>query len=187
MKSTNWTKATTNPYIALAGLMSAMQSNKHAWIEKRNNGDQDFPIMIGNPLLDIPFNWTMSYGVPQEPQFDEKFFNDTEKDLTLNWTAVFGEADAIADYQKNGVVSEGLTKRMGICNPIRKSDFLILRPDMEGCNLWTTYWKPKDKIPYNIVDPSIKSVYVVCTDDTSVDGVEALENLKFFVNSLQSL
>jgi len=184
MKQTNWTQATTNLYEAIAGLLAAQANNKNAWIEEQKNGEQDFPIMIKNPELDNPFNWTMSFGVPARIE-NHQYFNETEKDLTENWTASFGEVKAIRNYQQNNKLSKNLVKGIGVCFPLRKKDFLKLRPDLpKNFNLWFTYWKPKDEIPYRVVNKQIKSVYVVCTDNQELNEKQSLQNLKNFVNSL---
>jgi hypothetical protein len=187
MKRTNWTQATTNPMHAIIGVLSAQQSNRNAWIELQENGKQDYPIKIKNPELDNPFNWKMAYDVPKK-QENYKPWNDTDADLVENWTAAFGDEKAIKQYQKNGKLSKNLIKGIGISHPIKKSDFRKLRPDLsDDFNLWYTYWEPIHGIPYWITDPSIKKVYVVCTDDEPINSDFILERLKEFVNSLTKL
>lgn len=168
--NTNWTKATQDPFIALTGLLSCMAANRNCWIEHQENGDQDFPITIPNPALDDPFNWTMSYGIPGQPDPDHKYLNETERDLTFNWTAQFGEEKAVERYRKTGKLTKAALKNAGVCFPCRKKDFLAIRRDLKGWTeeqLWTTYWQPRDGVPYH-VDAPIGKVFVVCYDDKPV-------------------
>lgn len=121
---TGWMPATTDPTEAMLGLTSCLQAGLNAWIETRKNGDQKFPIVMKNPALDNPFNWTMSYGTVRDNDDLEKYryFNDTERDLTYNWTAGFGDLWAITEYRQTGAIREGLLKGAGICFPIRIAD-----------------------------------------------------------------
>ena len=100
---TTWAEATNNASKAMMGLISCIESGKNAWIEVRRNGDQAYPIKIKNPALDDPYNWEMNYGVPKNENdfLNDHYFNETEKDLTYNWIACFGEKEAIEEYQKN--------------------------------------------------------------------------------------
>jgi hypothetical protein len=187
MRNTNWTTATTDPYQAIVGVLSAAKYKRNAWIEIQKNGKQDLPLTITNPALDDPFNWTMSYGVPDRNK-DERFLNDTEKDLVENWTAAFGDPKRIEAYRKNRKLHKDLSKGIGTCFPLRKEDMLKLRPDLPpGFNLWTTYWKPKDGIPCRIPDPGIDKVYVVVTDNEEVDEQKMLSALKKFVLSIEKI
>lgn len=184
---TTWTDATTDPITAIIGLISCLESGKNAWIELRKNGDQDRPVMKKNPELDNPFNWTMHYG---EIRNDEKikksdFFNETEKDLTLNWTACFGEEQAIRNYQEKGILSKGLIQQTGICHPVRIEDANRYRKEITGDNYhyeyWMTYWIPKDKIPYRIIDTDIGKVFTICYNDEPTDKVENLQKAAQFL------
>lgn len=51
MIRTNWTTATTNYQEALLALQACKGSCRTCWLELRENGDQDFPIKIVNPVL----------------------------------------------------------------------------------------------------------------------------------------
>lgn len=186
MKRTNYTHATTNPYIAIAGLHSAMTSGLNAWIELQNNGEQDYPIVVPNPALDNPFNWNSSCSFPGRSE-EKKFFNETEKDLHENWTTCFGTKEAVEDYQTKGIVSDALSKGMGVCTPIKKEDLLKIRPDLKGYEFWENLWTNNNEIQRWIPDPSIGKVYVVCTNDEPLDKEKSLAQLKEFVNSIQSL
>lgn len=178
--STRWMQATTDPSEALIGFVSCLESNKNAWIEIRKNGDQDYPIMKKNPLLDNPFNWTSAYGVPrnEEEMANGQYFNNTEKDMTYNWIAAFGTEKAIEEYQKNGTITEGLMNGGGISHPVRIKDANAYRRDIIGDNYkygyFVQYWKPKDGIKYYVVDDSIDDVFVICFDDGPVDKTKAI-------------
>jgi len=126
----------------------------------------------------------MLYGVPARPSFDEKYWNDTEKDLTLNWTACFGEREAVDKYQETGEITTDASKGMGICHPVKKTDLLKIRPDLEGQNLWTTHWTPKKEIPKWIPDPEVKKVFVVCTNDEPTTKGDVIKNAISFLQKI---
>lgn len=184
--STNWTSATTEPEKALLGLVSCLEAGKNAWIEIRKNGDQAFPIMKSNPKLDNPFNWEMMYGTPRNiiELEKHKYFNETEKDLTYNWTCCYGEAAAIEEYQKTGKISAGMFKGIGIGHPVKIQDVNAYRKQIgKPCDhsYWATFWKPKEGISYKIVDESIGDVFTICFDEEPVDKIEALRKAGRFL------
>ena len=189
MKETyaNWTEATNNPNKAIIGLVSCLESGKNAWIEIRKNGEQDYPLKIKNPALENPFNWEMMYGVPrnEKEMMNHKYFNDTEKDLTYNWTACYGEAKAIEEYQKNGTITKEMFNGMGICHPVRIKDANFYRKNILGDNYeygyWVTYWRAKKDIPYYIVDESIGNVFTICYNDELCDRSEAMKKAAQFM------
>ena len=184
---TTWTEATNNVSKAMMGLVSCIESGKNAWIEVRKNGEQACPIKIKNPALDNPFNWEMMCGVPRNETelMNHKYFNDTEKDLTYNWTACFGEENAIKEYQSNGTITKELFNGVGICHPVRIKDANFYRKNILGDNYeygyWVTYWKPKKNIPYWVVDDSIGDVFTICFDDEIVDKAKAIRKAAQFM------
>lgn len=184
---TNWTEATNNPNKAMMGLISCLEHGKNAWIEIRKNGQQDYPIKIKNPALENPFNWEMMYGTPrnEEEMMNHKYFNDTEKDLTYNWVACYGEAKAIEKYQKSGTITKELFNGRGICHPVKIKDANFYRKNILGDNYeygyWTTYWKPKKDIPYYIVDESAGDVFTICYSNELCDRVEVMKRAAQFM------
>lgn len=184
---TSWTKATTNANVAMIGLMSCIESGHNAWIEIRKNGEQSFPIKIKNPKLENPFNWTMSYGVPRNEYdlLNYNYFNDTEKDLTFNWIACYGERNSIYEYQKNGIISEGMFQGKGICHPVKIKDANFYRKNILGDNYkydyWVTHWKPKDNIAYWVVDESIGDVFTICFDNKTINKSESIKKAAQFL------
>lgn len=184
--NTSWTHATTNVSKAMIGLVSCLEAGKNAWIEVRKNGDQKYPIMRVNPLLDDPFNWTMNYGTIRNEKELEKhqFINETEKDLTYNWTSVFSTKDAIEEYKKNRTVTKELIFDGGICCPVRIEDANAYRRDVvhDNCDYryWMTFWKPKDGIPTYVVDDNVDDVFVVCYSDSPVNKKEAAKYAALF-------
>lgn len=184
---TTWTEATNNASKAMMGLISCIESGKNAWIEVRKNGEQEYPIMRKNPALDNPFNWEMLYGVPrnEKEMMDHKYFNDTEKDLTYNWTACFGEEDAIKEYQNNGTISKELFQGCGVCHPVRIIDANFYRKNIVGDNYeydyWVTYWKPKNDIPYWIVDDTVGDVFTICFNNEKVNKADAIKKAAQFM------
>lgn len=170
MKSTNWGQAQTNIEAAILGLLSCLESGKNAWIEAQTNGDQTFPIMIPNPVLDDPFNWTMMYGVPRNKKMMEehRYINETERDLTYNWVAAFSDRVAADLYRTTGEVIKGLFASAGVCTPVRVADANKYRAEVVGDNYqygsWVTFWTPKEGIPYRVPAP-IGKVFVVCYND----------------------
>lgn len=185
---TTWTEATNNANKAMMGLISCVDSGRNAWIEVRKNGEQEHPIKKKNPELDNPFNWEMAYGVPrnEKEMMNHNYFNDTEKDLTYNWTACFGEKEAIKEYQNNGTITKELFNGIGVCHPVRIKDVVFYRRNIVGENnyeydYWTTYWKPKKEIPYWVVDDSIGDVFTICFDDKEVDKADAIRKAALFM------
>ena len=176
---TSWTKATTDPSTAMISLVSCIEAGKNAWIEIRKNGDQAFPIMIPNPLLNNPFNWTQSYGTTRNDaeRASHDYLNETEKDLTHNWVACYGTKEAIELYQTEGLITEGLCDG-SICHPVRIKDANTYRSNITGDNYkydyWTTYWKPKDGISYYVADESIGNVFTICYNDDPADKYTSL-------------
>lgn len=184
---TTWSEATTNANKAMMQLVSCIESGKNAWIEIRKNGEQEYPIKKKNPELDNPFNWDMMYGAPrnESEMMNYKYFNDTQKDLTYNWTACFGEKNAIKEYQSNGKITKELFNGMGICHPVRIKDANFYRKNIVGDNYeygyWVTYWKPKKNIPYWIVDDSIGEVFTICFNEEAVNKKEAIKRAAQFI------
>ena len=184
---TNWTKATVDANAAMLGLISCVQHDKNAWIEVQKNGEQEYPIMKKNPALDDPFNWTMLYGVPynEKELTEHSYFNDTERDLTIFWTACYGIQSAIDAYQKDRTLLEGLIMGGGICHPVRIEDAVRYREMYVGdgykYNTWTTFWKPKEGIPYYVVDERIEKVFVICYDNEPVDAAAAIRRAAQFM------
>lgn len=187
---TNWTGATVNPYDAIAGLMSCLNAGKNAWIERRQNGDQAFPVTKKNPELDNPFNWTMMYGTPRSDKAlaEHEYFNETDRDLTYNWVACYGNSEAIEKYQTDGTVTDGLLfGESGICCPVRIEDADRYRKEVRGdgyaYGYWTTWWKPKGDIPYRVVDKDVGDVFVICYDDGPFDMKKAVRQAADFMKS----
>mgnify|MGYP001635344188 CR=1 FL=1 len=184
---TTWTEATNNASKAMMGLISCIESGRNAWIEVRKNGEQSYPIKIKNPALENPFNWEMNYGIPRNEKdlHNYNYFNETERDLTYNWIACFGEKKAIEEYQNNGIISKELFNGIGICHPVRIKDANFYRKNILGDNYeygyWTTYWKPKNNIPYWVVDESIGNVFTICFNDEIVDKAEAVRKSAQFM------
>lgn len=176
---TAWTKAMTDPNEAIAALISCLQSSgKNAWIELRDNGDQDFPIMKVNPLLDNPFNWKMLYGTirNEEEMAKHKYLNEMERELTYNWTSGFGNMEAIEKYKATGEITEGLLSGMGTSFPIRIKDAEEYREKITGDNykyrFWVTYWAPEDGIKPYVVDDSVGKVFVICRSTDNLEPVD---------------
>jgi len=185
---TGWTEATTNISKAALSLIACLESGRNSWLEVQENGKQDFPIKKTNPLLDNPFNWTMSYGTPTSSKELEsrRYFNDTEKELIFNWTGAFGTEEAIKIYEETGEITEGLLSSSGICHPVKKVDANKYRREIKKDNyeygFWTTYWKPKNSIPCYVADDTVGNVYVVCYSETGIiDKSDALKKAANFL------
>lgn len=189
MIRTNWTTAMTNYQEALLALQACKGSFQTCWLELRKNGDQEFPIKIVNPELDDPFAWEFSYGAYASPESlpKQKFLNETERDLTYNWIAGYGDPVAIEAYKKNRELTKGLSANTGTCFPIRIEDaqkyrdafvgdgYVYTYPEKGGCMV--AFWKPKKGIPAYVPDKTIGKVFVVCTDPAGdvVSEVDSLE------------
>lgn len=192
---TSWINATTNPSEAIIGLVSCLNCGNNAWIEVRKNGDQDYPMMMKNPLLDVPFNWEMSYGEPKserrikECDLFASFFNETQKDLTLNWTECVSTKEAAEEYQKNGNVIEGLVLASNgtVRCPVRIKDANAYRRDITKDNYkydyWMIHWKPKPDISMLVLDENVSDVFVICYNDEPVNMKESLMRAAHFMTA----
>ena len=175
-----WTMATTNPNEAMLGLVSCLQYGYHAWIEVQKNGEQRYPVTVKNPALDDPFNWEAMYGTLRNKQELEtvNFFNETEKDLTYNWIQAFGTKEAVEEYERSGIIIEGLINSMGNAHPVRIKDADWYRKHITGdgyeYGAWMYRWKPKKEIPFYIIDANVTNAFVVCYDEGPVNKVQAL-------------
>ena len=183
-KNTNWMNATTKIEEALIGVLSANKSGLNAWIEIQKNGEQEFPIKTKNPKLNKHENWTMMYGTPDNIQdlIMAEYFNETEKDLTLNYELDFNYF------------------RCTNCNKLFKRADKFECPNCKSKDVnqdaqpikvgskniyFFTHWKPKKDIPYWITDKNIKKVFVVCTNKKTLNKKQVLKNLKLFITSLK--
>lgn len=174
---TSWAEATTNYATALAGLISAIEAGKNAWIEIRKNGDQDFPIMIPNPALNHPKAWTMSYGTLRNEVdlLNHTYLNETEKDLTLNYTVAFGTQEAIDRYYETGILTKDNFLGVGICHAVRIEDAIEFRKNIDGYKnyrQWVYFWKPREDA-YRI-PADIDKVFTICYDDQPVTDKKIL-------------
>jgi hypothetical protein len=163
MKNTTWSQATSDKLAAVENLISCHRAGHRPIITKRNNldlGAFEYPLNIPNPALNDWRNYTMSYGVPNSMNVYAQIAaikNATEKDLAANYTSYFFENQKEKDdYLNKGKLPRKFTNR-GVCGPMKKSDFLKLRPNLvkagwgEG-SLWTTFWKPLNGIPYYVAE-----------------------------------
>lgn len=186
-KNTSWQQATTNPYKAIAGLLSCLNAGYNAWIEIQNNDDQEFPIQKKNPALDNHSNWTMAYGCPHTDQMSDHLydFNETQKDLTFHYDEILGTPEAILLYQKFGTVTPELFTGNIRC-PVRKEDIQAFKTAHNAYynpSLWITIWKPKENIPYWITDTDIKDIFVVCYNEEPADKVKSLRTAADVLNA----
>ena len=190
MKRTNWTKATTNPYLAIAGLISCMQAHANCWIEMQKNGEQEFPIKCVNPALNNPFNWKQAFGAPAGTYEQITFLNKTERDLYENWTYCYGSAKAVQAYRERGEVTKELFNGSGIGCPVRIKDANAYRAKTDGYRygFWKTHWEPERGIPYHIADPDVGNVYVICYDDDPAEPMEqTLRSAQTLLNAAEQL
>lgn len=183
---TNWSKATTDIAECLNNFLSCIRIGHNAWIEIQTNGEQEYPIMKENPVLDSPFSWKSMYEtIRPEEGLNHTFFNETERDLTLNWTNCFGTKEAVEAYQKENRVIKGLINDGSVAYPVRITDAKAYRKKYDGeeypYERWVCFWQPKEGIPYQIVDDSIKDVFVVCYDNEASDPAENIKRAGQFL------
>lgn len=191
---TNWCKATENPYEAIANLISCLNSGKNAWIEYQKNGEQEYPLVIKNPALENPHNWTSSVMCCGGRDDSVPFFNETLKDLAKNWINVFSCSEkAVKAYEEKGKVTKGLIRlatdrvyETYKCN-VRKKDATRYRKEFVGDDydyekmVGYHLWEPKEGIPYYIPDPNIDKVFVVCYNCEPVDIKKSLRSAAEFL------
>lgn len=172
---TNWCHAVKDPQVAMMNLIHCLNAGHNAWLELRENGDQYYPIMIVNPVLDDPFNWTFSYGsVRNDAEITaHDFLNVTERDLTMHWVNAMGTEKAVEAYKKDGTVMEGLIMGGGISCPVKIEDANRYRRDITGdsykYDYFANWWKPAEGVPSHIPDPNAGKVFTVCYDNSPVD------------------
>lgn len=188
MIRTNWTTATTNYQEALLALQACKGSCRTCWLELRENGDQDFPIKIVNPALNDPFAWEFSYGTYMNPEslLRHNFLNDTERDLTYNWIAGFGNPVAIELYRKNRELTEGLNAGIDTCFPIRIADArsIVIRLSAMVCislsgkrRLYGQFLETEKEDSGLCTDQTIGKVFTVCTD-VEGDVISEIDSLE---------
>lgn len=182
-----YSQPTTSLETAIIKFMNAMEGNLNVELKVCDNAKVQFPITVKNPELNNPFNWTMEYGSLRNHKEEfANYFNETQKDLTLNWVAAYGEKQAIEAYQKDGTISKGLMKGTGYCHPIRIEDANWYREhiikDNHKYGTFVTHWAPKDNIPYYVPDPSVKKCYAVCyREEEMQDKTDILKTFGQFI------
>lgn len=156
MIRTNWTTATTNYQEALLALQACKGSCRTCWLELRENGDQDFPIKIVNPVLN-------------DPVAIELYRKNRE--LTEGLNAGIGTCFPIriADAQKyrDTFVGDG---------------YVYPYPEKGGCMV--AFWKPKKRIPAYVPDQTIGKVFTVCTD-VEGDVISEIDSLERTAKTLE--
>lgn len=137
------------------------------------NEEHANPLKKINKDLDNPFNWVC---ISQFHRSEEEIkkalcraLNDTERDLLLNWTWIFGEPKAIKIYQETGKCTAGLFKGIGTCSQVRIKDMIQYFKEngkAERAKLWeeskyfnSGLWTPAKNI--NTYLPEIGNTYAV--------------------------
>lgn len=185
--NTHWTCATKDPQIAMDSLIHCLRSGYNAWIESRKNGDQCFPIMIPNPVLNDPFNWKFSHTTHRNDNEIAKydFLNDTERDLTVNWVNAMGTKEAVEAYKKDRTLMKGLMLGGSIGCPVRIEDANRYRATIMGDNYRYAYfadwWTPVDGIDRYVPDPDIGRVFTICHNDEPFDIKQSCRNAAQFL------
>ena len=99
-----------------------------------------------------------------------------------------GTEEAIAAYQKDGSLTEGLLlANSSIRHPVKIEDANRYRQEFtkdgySGYGMWEYMWVPKDGIPYEIVDTSVGLVFTICYTNTPIDN--KVESLRAAANFL---
>ena len=173
-KYTSWTEATLNPFKAVKGLVSCLQSGRNAWIERQENGKQDFPLVENNPDLSDISNWTSSgaYGCRDWEAEKKKIEADakmhpTAKKLKLEYTTAFGTEKEYQKYLKTGKVK---FRGIGKCYFVKYEDLVKTRKE-EGTELSSDFRFVLQVSPiprYKRVVKTKRKVYVVCWNNDKV-------------------
>jgi hypothetical protein len=167
-KNTNWSQATFNPFVAFLKLVSCLRAGHNAWIERQENGKQDFPLTEKNPdLYDIK-NWKSSgaYFVPDWQVEKERIENDKnkhpfEKKMMLEYTTAFGTEEEYQHYLNTGEVKfRGMGRQFFV-----KHDDLVKTRESEGISMndktrFVLMVSPVEQ--WKRVVKTNRKVYVVC-------------------------
>jgi len=162
--NTNWSTATTNLFKAFKDLLDCLQAGYDAHITIVKNEHAALPIQIKNPALNDPMNWTMSYGAPagREEIKYKKHFNDTEKDLALNWGFTFDAYVCVKGHLFN---SKQAGKTVFVCphcgSRETKQNCIPVKLKEPEKRTFYTFWKPKDNISCWVNKPMKERVFVI--------------------------
>ena len=170
-KYTSWSQVTFNPFIAFLNLISCLRSGHNAWIERQENGKQDFPLTEKNPdLYDIKY-WKSSgaFFSPDWQKEKQRIEQDTnmhpfQKKLKLEYTTAFGTEEEYQHYLKTGEVKfRGMGKQYFV-----KYDDLIKTRESEGIDMndktrFVLMVSPIER--WKRVVETKRKVYVVCWND----------------------
>lgn len=186
----NWTRPTKNLAGAVSNAFSCLHGGHNCWIEIFDNATLSSPIMKKNPALNDPFSWAASYGgmADRKQVATENFFNDTERDLTLHWTAGYVETPEIAErYRKTGVLNPVELRSAGISIPIPITLWqkLMTPPtDMIPKIVWR--WSPRKypapEIQHWVTDESIGRVFAVVHDGTKPIHAHVIRRIAAFMD-----
>lgn len=186
--NTNWTQATTDLLIAIAGYISAVKNGRNAFIKYMDNEDSSVahPIKIPNPEADKKENWTSSYDTvyPQD-RYPNEFLNDTEKDLFENYTALFLTEENRSHYLKTGKLLKW--EGMGKCTPVHIDEANRIRKDDYKYKAKCHVWKLVNGVERTV--PRKCKVYVVCITNEpqkTLSGAEIRANVIEMLSNVQN-
>ncbi len=196
--NTSWSQASENIYQALAALFHAVDSGKNAWLELRKNGDQDYPVMIPNPDLDLIENWQELYVTTRTEEAEKdllsKVLNDTERDLIQNYTTLQVTEDEAKQYRELGVLTAKMLKAnsdstVRITVPIEKANEARRTHfnDHFDYSFFVSAWEAMPGIPYQIPDPNLPFVFTVCTDDNEPNLLWTLEQTERLLHDYRKM
>jgi hypothetical protein len=164
-----YTTATKSLTTVVADCLLAIESGHQAVLRVVDNSEHPFPITIKNPLLEDWRNWQSSYGTLRKGAdiHTRCYFNEVEKDMTLNFTCYFGTPELRDLYFNEGklVPKGGSHAAMGTAFPVRIADIKEQDPNYYNhakgyFENWYTAWEPAKNLKYHIPAP-IGKVYAI--------------------------
>ena len=121
--NTNWSTPKTNFLAGMNELRKCLASGKNAVLVRELNENCAYPIRVKN--FDLNFrNYEFNSGhISSVAEIQAmKHLSDIEKDLSINYSAVFGTSEAMETYYNTGKLSEDNFKGVGRSHIVKNSD-----------------------------------------------------------------
>ena len=168
---TNWSEATLNPFKAIGNLISCLRDGNNAWIERQENGKQDYPLLEENPDLSKIEYWKCSmqpysddWETTKQEILDDPKLLPMAKTLMTEYCTMFGSQQEYDAYLQTGVAKfGGIGKQFFV-----KYDDLIKQRKSEGTEMdgSTRFYPMVSPIErYKQVSKTKRKVFVIVNDN----------------------